>query len=322
MGKRISKEERRKALQERTNKNVQNSGKSEFGARYLSTTGYDEVKWFKPQSKVKNCIDILPYVITTKNHPQGMKIGYEDYLLDLFVHKNVGPRDDSFICLSKNFGKPCPICEEMARLSKEGKDDEAKAIKPSRRAVYNVIDLNNPDEGIQLFDVSHWLFEKELTEELKGCYTDGEIPIFSDLEEGMSIKFRGSDKVFKGNKYLEYKTFSFEDRDEDYDDKILDEVYPLDAMLVIPTYEEVYASFYGEDADEEEEEVEEKPARRSKAKKEVEVEEEIEDEEVEEESAPKKRRERKSKVADTPKIFDACEEEYEKIQANEDDIPY
>lgn len=294
--KRLSKEERRAALKERTTNNVVNSGGGDFGARYLSTEGFEDVKWYKPSAKTKNLVDIIPYIISTKNHPQGMRPGYEDYILDLHVHKNIGPRNDSFICLTNTFNKPCPICEEADRLRSAGKEEEAKALKPKRRAIYNVIDLKNPDDGIQIFDTVHYFFEKELTDELKASF-EGEIPVFSDIEEGMSVEFRASEKTFNGRKFFEYKSFNFVDREEQYQEPILDEVYPLDKMMVIPTYDEVSASFYGVMKEEESDDgdiPEEKPTRARRT---------YQKEEVEEEEAPKEEtsRRRRRETTEAPK---------------------
>ena len=49
-----------------------------------------------------------------------------------------------------------------------------------------------------------------------------------------------------------YKAFAFEDRDEPISDELLDSAVCLDDLLYIPTYEEVYAAFHGEEEGEQE----------------------------------------------------------------------
>lgn len=291
--KRMSKEERREALKNRVRDNAKNNGDS-FGKRYLNFSNYEDVKFYKPTSKGRNVIDIIPYIITTKHHPQGMPVGAEDYILDIHVHKNVGPQRDSFVCLNKTYNKPCPICEEMDRLFKDGKEEEAKAIKAKRRSIYNVIDVNNPDDGIQIFDTVHFFFEKELTDELNSVAGADEVPVFADLEDGLSIKFRATDEKFEQASFFKFKSFDFVEREEPYSEDILDESYPLDALIVMPTYEEVQAAFYGQNIEEDEEDEDEPeapPVKKSKSapKKRKEVVENDDEDQEEEDEAPKKR---------------------------------
>ena len=54
-------------------------------------------------------------------------------------------------------------------------------------------------------------------------------------------------------KFKEYKSFSFEDRDEEIDDELLEQAISFDEVIRVPTYEEVEKILYGsEDEDEEE----------------------------------------------------------------------
>ncbi len=251
--KRPSKEERRAELKARQGENVKNkdNNMTNFGAHYLNISGIENFERFKPNYKKVMKLDIIPYIISTKNHPQKMKIGYEDYLLDIFVHKSIGADNkESVLCLKRTFGKPCPICEEAARLKDAGDDDGAKNIKPKRRVIYNVINTLEDPEKITLLDISHFFFEKELLDELKANFGDDELPIFSDLEDGLTIKCRATEEKYNGNPFPKFKSFGFEKRDEAYDEEILERAFPLDAMLNVLTYDEVSAIFYCTDEDE------------------------------------------------------------------------
>ena len=182
-----------------------------------------EVNFFKP-AEGKNRINIIPYVIKTKNHPLvkrgDFEIGDTDYVMDCWVHRSIGVSEANVICLKETYGKPCPICEQSALLAKEGKDKEAKDLKPKRRVFYNVQDLKDPDK-LKVFEASHNLFEKELIDEARDDEEGGFVD-FADVENGKEIKFRASETSFGKIKYMEFKSFGFEDRDEPIPDELVE----------------------------------------------------------------------------------------------------
>ena len=236
---------------------------------------YADVEWYSIKEGV-NKLDIIPYEVKTNNHPQKVPRGDLDYKLDIWVHRFVGPADESYLCLKKTFGKRCPICDEIQKmLDSEDytwKDDAVKALKAKRRCLYNVIDVNGDDEKILLFEISHFEFQKEIIEEAEeSASSEGEFVAFADLEDGSTIKFRGSAREGEFKNTFQPKSYKFIDR-EPYGEDILDEVYPLDALLRIPTVEEIEKSFFGKD-----EEEDEKPSKRKPSKIHREKDEEDED---------------------------------------------
>lgn len=212
----------------------------------------DGVKFFKP-AEGKNAINIIPYEIKTKNHPLvrsgDFEIGDKDYVLDYWVHRNVGPAENTVLCLKKMFGKPCPVCEQQALFNKQGKEDEAKALKPQRKVIYNVEDLKEPGV-LKVFDTSHYLFEKELIDEARDDDEGGFVD-FADPAEGKTVKFRGTETSFGGRKYLEFKSFSFADRDEPLSDELQKNAISFDEILIVPTYDEVKNILFGGGDDDE-----------------------------------------------------------------------
>lgn len=256
-----------------------------------------EISFFSPVEG-RNRINIIPYEIKTKNHPlvrRGeFEVGDLDYVMDFFQHKNIGPSESSVVCLKNTFGKPCPICEQSALLRKQGKEEEAKELKASRRVIYNVQDLKDP-EKVKVFETSHFLFEKELIDESRD--EEGGFVDFADPTDGKEIKFR-CQEVQKGSmKFKEYKSFSFEDRDEEIDDDLLEQAISFDEVIRIPTYEEVEKILYGSEDEDEEEKSKNKKVEeddsddeeielpKKKAKKVVE-----DDDEEEVEESPKKKK--------------------------------
>lgn len=180
---------------------------------------------------------IIPYVIKTKKHPDvakgKAKIGNDDYVLIVDIHRNVGPEDKEVICLERNFNKPCPLCEEGGETA-----------KTSKRAVYNVINADRPEKGLYVLSVSDWLFQKELEEELKVASRGEEYLPFVDPEEGYIISFRGSKEYGGGMNYIKFKSFKFIKRDKELDkyyekEKWEEHSLSLDEYMIIHSYEEI-----------------------------------------------------------------------------------
>jgi phage pi2 protein 07 len=235
----------------------------------------DDVKFFKPKEG-KNIIDIVPYIIKTKNDPLvktgDAKVGDQSYMLDLFIHSNIGPTQASIICLKETFGKPCPICEQRQAFYNEGKKDEAAVLKAKRQCFYNVRDVKNASDEIQVFNISHFLFQKELIEEAKASSDDGGIVDFVDLDDGKSISFRAAEteSLINGKtvKFLEYKSFSFKDREDPLDESWVKKAVAFDELMKLHTYDEAKKILFGdedEDTDSDDDE-DEKPKAKGKTK--------------------------------------------------------
>lgn len=259
-----------------------------------------EIKFYKPKEG-KNKIDIIPYIIKTKNHPLVARgkaeIGEEAYNFDVYVHRGVGPVKKDIVCLKNNYGKPCPICEMADEANENGDSEEYNALKAKRRVYYNVLNAKEPDEGVMVFsNISHFLFEKELIEEAKDCTSSGESYVnFAHIKEGYTIGFRGNPEKYKNKNYLKFKNFSFLDRDEELDESLIDEAISFDELVEVLDYKQIQAIIYGQEIDEEEE----KPKRKKKVV--------CEEDEIDEEEKPK----RKKKV-----------EEDEDEENNEKECPY
>lgn len=223
----------------------------------------EEINFFSPQEG-RNRINIIPYTIKTRNHPLVRRgewdIGCKDYVMDIFVHRGVGPSEANVLCLKSNYGKPCPICEQSELLKKQGKEKESKELKPTRRVFYNIQDLKEPDK-LKVFETSHFLFEKELIDEARDDDEGGFVD-FADEEAGKEIKFRCS-KVSKSRyEFNEFKSFSFEDREKNIPDELLESAISFDEIMNVPTYEESEKILFGQDEDDDEEQEDEKSTKK------------------------------------------------------------
>jgi len=246
--------------------------------------------------------------------------------------------NETIIC-PKTIGKKCPICEHREQQLQSGIDWEDAVKKPSLRNLYAVIPIgaDKYEEKIHLWDISNGNFQKLLDEELE---EDSDKAVFPDPEEGLVLNIRFKEKTFGKNKYQEASRINFNERDEVYDEDIMDEAPNLGEIFTVHTYKEIQAMFMGideEDIEENDEVVEgeeEKPIRRKKKKiKESESEDEgDEDKDVPFEEDKQIRRKRK-KVAPEPEPEEEEEEntpkepvrrkrQSSKKDDNEDECPY
>jgi len=221
----------------------------------------DDIKFYKPKEG-KNKINIIPYLIKTKNDPlvktNDAKVGDESYMLDVYFHNNIGPTQAQVVCLKETYGKPCPICELRQQYYNEGKRDEAGALKPKRTCFYNIQDVKNDPDTLQVWNISHFLFEKELIEEAFFKGEDGEPVDFVDIDDGKTIVFRASDtdSLINGKKvtFMEFKSFDFIERDEPIEESLIKKTVSFDELLIVHTYDELKKILYGEDEEDEEDE--------------------------------------------------------------------
>jgi hypothetical protein len=257
----LTREERLRAAEERSKHNIEHKDQGGYQGKqvldYAKIGGWKKELIFKPKAGM-NHIDIIPYIVATDKHPNHVRPGYPDYLLDIYVHRFVGASKSTFLCLQQMYGKPCPICEERERMKNDPTlpEDEYKKLFPKRRTIYNVINTELPerDQKVQLFEEVYSWFEGAMLEvvKLKNEY------LFWDIEDGKGIEFMLTEKKTPQGTNNTYGQFLFEKRPA-YKESIYEKAYKLDELLIIPTYEEVRNAFLSVD---EEPEPEERLSRR------------------------------------------------------------
>ena len=307
---RLDRKAKREALRRR---NIEREAKRDRGSgakHLLNLTGYEHVNWYTLKEG-RNYLDILPYEVSSDNHPDGIPIGEDDYKLEVWQHSNIGVNDEKVLCLKKTYGKKCPICEAQQELMDAGKEwdsKEIKALRPKLRCYYNVIDVSEDAETdeIQIFETSGaegW-FEDLLCKESKYSAKEEEIIAFYDLEEGKTVVCRTCKDTFNKRTFYKPERIDFEDREEEYSEDIYEEVFPLDQMLKIPTYKEVEKIFLGiEEEKEEREEREIKTKRKRKYRKEtIQEDETIIEEQEEEEQEEEQEKEREEEQEENGNI--------------------
>jgi hypothetical protein len=229
-----------------------------------------DVSIFKEEPGSRVMLDIMPYKVTDEHHPDRddeFEIAVPGslwYKRPFKRHNNIGAENTSVVCPT-SIGKKCPICEYRAKLLKEGanwQDDAVKALRPGDRVLYVVIPIDQKkyEEVPHIWDISHYLFQKKLNDELE---EDEENGIFPDLQEGKTLRIRFSEEEFGKNKFADTSRIDFEDRDA-YDEKILDEIPNLDEVLEIKDYKTLEHLFMqSSDTDDDEDDGAERTRRAS-----------------------------------------------------------
>jgi hypothetical protein len=240
----VTREEQRKAEERKARDRFENRDGGGFNGRRVldlsSIGGYKKELFWKPKEGL-NKIDIVPFVAKTNNIP-GTKAGFTDFVLDVYVHRNVGPKKDSFVCPARTYGKACPICEERDELRGDSNADEEKleALRPKQRVFYNVIDLMKKDSPVQIFEEVYYFFDR-FVQELAGIDKNAFVTYWT-LKGGMTLQFTAKEKKGK-YKGFEYFNFSFAPR-ADYSEAIMTEAHDFSTLLHVPSYEEIRNSHY------------------------------------------------------------------------------
>jgi len=253
-------------------------------------------------------LDILPYLVTDDHHPDRndeMDIATPEslwYKRPFKIHRNVGVDNDVVVCPA-SIGKPCPICEYRAKRMKEGADKgDTDMMKASLRNLYVAKPVKSKkfEAEPHIWDISQWLFQNLLNEELE---EDEDYGVFPDLEEGMTLRIRFDSKTIgKSEPFADASRIDFEEREEQYTADILEDVPCLDEVLNVLSYKELQAKFFEmDDTDEvvddyrgEDDDKNEKPRKKPSRKKEPEPEED-DDEQPTEKPARRTRGERSHK---------------------------
>ena len=228
----------------------------------------------KPGSKVT--LDFMPYMVTDDRHPdkQGEEFAYKGsiwYKRPYKIHKNVGANKETVVCPT-SFGKKCPICEYRIQRQKEGADkDELQTMKAQLRVLYLVIPLDSPEhkKEVHIMDVSHYLFQEHLQDELD---ESPEYEVFPDLEEGYSVYVRWKSETIGNSKpFADAGKIDFKERKKQYKESMIKELPSLDNVLNCLSYKELDAKFLEMDpddiVDEDEDEDDDTPKKKGAAKK-------------------------------------------------------
>lgn len=162
-----------------------------------------------------------------------------------FTHKNVGPNEDSYVCLAKTLKEPCPICEFRAKMAKRADSDPKmlKDLEPKERQLWWVFDHSEAAKGWQIWEVSYHTFGKLLEKRIKNRDDDEPYDLFAMATKGMTLKLDVQEKALPGGKFYDVAAIDFKPRTEQYPKELYDQLACLDDLVIITPYEKLKAIF-------------------------------------------------------------------------------
>ena len=275
-------------------------------------------------------MDFMPYEVTDAKHPdkEDAPVGSLWYRRPYLLHRNIGADNKSYVCRQSVSGK-CPICEYQKELFDTDKDAAVK-LYPKPRNLYAPIPLDSKkhDAVPHVWDMAESLFQETLNEELD---IDDSNEVFPDIEEGLTLEITIKWKSIGDSKpFPETRSIKFEERDEQYDESILESVPNLDECLNVLSYEDLKNAFFelNDETDEDEDEEEDEKPRAKKTvtskkpvKKSRDEEEDDDDEEEEEEDEKPKKNLASTKRGSVSKRKPVEEEDAEEEDEEEDEKP-
>jgi hypothetical protein len=213
-----------------------------------------DAKMFQIKSDKPLRIDILPYQVGEGN--PFADPGMYHYERTFWVHRGIGPDNNTYVCLREaSRGKQaCPICEHLQKLREDpdAHEDLIAALKPKRRQLFNVMDVNNPSDGVMIWDISFHLFGALLLESLEDEEFAKERRDWCEFEGGQTLRLALKEKTFNKQKFYEVSRIDFVERKKDYNpDDMLKKVFCLDRVVKVLSYAELKKVFLqtGEEAE-------------------------------------------------------------------------
>lgn len=195
-------------------------------------------------------IDILPYLVG-KGNPHADE-GMYHYERTYYPHRVTAAtgKKKLYCCLSETFGKKCPICDWMGKAGHSADPELIKSLRPQVRMLWNVIDRNEKEKGVQVWDSAYF---KSFGEMLKNkIQAVEEYEDFFKLEGGMTLQLSVNEASFAGQKFNQVTNIEMLKRSEDYSEDILDKTVCLDDCPIEMKYDALNNIFLQTGGEEEE----------------------------------------------------------------------
>ncbi len=203
---------------------------------------------FKPKKNGSHTLDIIPFPTTENRDRFADKMRYSSKRGVLYpertywVHYGVGINNDAFACSARNFGKPCPVCQDRAKYLEEPdgeSQDKANALKPKQRQLWLVYDNDEPEKGIQLWEVSQFNFGRHIEDYIEGFKKDerGSYRVYYHPDKGMTIRVTCKEATTGQNTYTDFLVHSMSPRVKALPEEIFEHEYDLDEMVVLTDYD-------------------------------------------------------------------------------------
>lgn len=181
----------------------------------------------------------------------------DHYALDLWVHYEVGPDNNSYLCVEQmaedmaRYGYPiqvcgegpivCPLCEELRRAQKAGQSEYGRALEAGHRLVAWILNREEQAKGVVA-----WQYPKTIDREVLEQSHDrrtGEILQVDNPDEGYDVEFSRQGKGLK----TRYTGFKLARKADAVDAKYVDFVVenPLPKLLIFYDAAHIMTAFAG-----------------------------------------------------------------------------
>jgi hypothetical protein len=194
-------------------------------------------------------LEIIPYRVPVGANNPFADPGQFWYERTFFAHRGIGVKNETHLCLAKTYGVACPVCEEKARINRdpEADKDVGKGLAPKERQLWYVYDHAEPEEGVQLWDISVHLFGKQLDAQTKSADPGDNWEYFADPTQGFTVKVTFIEKQYERTSFYEASAINFKKRPDGFESTIrkLMESIPmgLDDLLKKPSYDFIQGIF-------------------------------------------------------------------------------
>ncbi len=204
-----------------------------FQASYLKLP--KGIKLYRPKVG-KALLDVVPF--TAQEGNPNADEGQIHWERTFWVHRNIGPNQETLICPAKTAGEKCPVCEARARLSMDDDEDAEemrKTLNPKERQLILIRDAKEPDKGLQLIDLSTYAFGDEILKSIRSADEGEDWELFFTLEDGKTLRVTWEEETIgRGQKFIKAARIDFKDRAEALEEEILDEAPGLDEIPIVP----------------------------------------------------------------------------------------
>src|SRR6185436_6766606 len=123
-----------------------------------------DMKLFRVENAGTIKIDLLPYKAGKGNRVA--EPGQKYYERTYFIHYGVGPAKENYVCAAETFGKKCAVCDHRNKMRTDPNHDKEleKSLRAKKRQIFLLVDRNNRQAGVQLWEIAHFNFGKALEE--------------------------------------------------------------------------------------------------------------------------------------------------------------
>jgi hypothetical protein len=180
------------------------------------------IKFFQPEKNRVYRLMFFPWPAGKRNVGETIKKGQFVTNRFVFVHKQIGPNDETFTCMAKSFGKECAVCNGFNTLRATSVDwDKIKGLKFKNREMFLIHELGGPKNNIQVWEESTVAFGDYLRGRLEGRAS---YKRFASPEGGLVLEVKGKAKKIEKNEFIEFFQIEFTPREED-EQEIFDKLF-------------------------------------------------------------------------------------------------